>query len=160
MRIFIRKPTLPELPMAKAVSTAAFESLRSIYRPTAETLARQPVRTRMGTRLIAILNGEIVGTVQYDCHEKHVHIIGLAVHPNHQKKGIARQLVQHIVDLAPGLGYNTVVLDTIRETGNVKIFQRMGFEVFEESITDDFESDQFPVLYEVKMKIRLKSGRR
>ncbi len=66
--------------------------------------------------------------------------------------GIARRLIDWVADYAPTLGHDLVVLDTIKETGNVPLFEKLGFCVFHEGVTTSFVSDKFPELHEVKMK--------
>jgi predicted N-acetyltransferase YhbS len=150
--IAIRKATDADVDDVAAVFAAAFEPLRSIYRPTAEVAARQPQRAQAGTRLVAEVAGRLVATVQFDSHQEHVHIMGLAVHPDFQRMGIAGRMIDWIESQARSLGHNLVVLDTIKETGNVSVFEKLGFRVYNEEITSDFESDTYPVLHEVKME--------
>ena len=45
-----------------------------------------------------------------------------------------------------------MILHTVRETGNVDVFQRLGFLVESEELTTLFESDRFSALSEVVMK--------
>jgi predicted N-acetyltransferase YhbS len=150
--ITIRSATTADADDVAAVFEAAFAPLRSIYRPTGEAAARQGERGKAGVRLVAELDGRVVGTVQFDSHEKHVHVIGLAVHPAFQRKGVARRLLDWIVDYAPTLGHHVVVLDTIKETGNVPLFEKLGFRVFDERVTIEFESEIHSELHEVKME--------
>lgn len=151
-QITIRTTTAADVDDAAEVFHAAFAPLRSIYRPAGEVAARQAERAREGIRLVAEVDRQVVGTVQFDSHEEHVHVIGLAVHPAFQRLGIARRLIDWIVARAPAFGHNVVVLDTIKETGNVPLFEKLGFRVFAESITSCFESDTYPELHEVKME--------
>ena len=148
----IRKSTSDDDDVVSSVFEAAFASLRSIYRPGPSIANRQVARASEGTRLVAELDGEVVATVQFDSHQNHVHVIGLAVHPDYQRIGVARYLLDWIVAHAPTLGHDVVVLDTIKETGNVALFEKMGFSVFDEQVTECFESDTFPQLHEVKMQ--------
>lgn len=150
--ITIRNATADDADDVVAVFEAAFAPLRSIYRPTGQVAARQADRPTEGTRLVAEFNGQIVATVQFDSHKKHVHVIGLAVHPDFQRMRIARRLIDWIVDHASTLGHNLVVLATIKETGNVPLFEKLGFRVFQEDVTTCFVSEEYPELHEVKME--------
>jgi GNAT superfamily N-acetyltransferase len=128
--------------VALEVFNAAFAPLRSIYRPIGEVAARQGERAKEGTRLVAEIERCIVGTVQFAVHEKHVHIIGLAVHPDFQGIGVARCLIKWVVARTPGLGHNIVAVDTIKETGNVAFFEKIGFHVVHENVATWCESDE------------------
>ncbi|WP_232105544.1 GNAT family N-acetyltransferase [Gimesia panareensis] len=135
-----------------AISEAAFAPLRSIYRPTGAAIARQAERAQMGTRLVAESEGTLAATVQYDQHADHVHVIGLAVHPDYQRRGIAGCLLEEICQRAILLAQPAVVLDTIKETGNVPLFEKLGFRVTHEEVATWCVSETYPVLHEVKME--------
>lgn len=126
--ITIREATADDAVAVTEVSSAAFAPLRSIYRPTSEAIARQAERTKRGeagTRLVAEIAGRVVGTVQFANNHQHIHVIGLAVSPDFQRLGVARRMLEWIVALATSLGRNRVVLETIKETGNVPLFENL-----------------------------------
>ena len=150
--ITIRQAEDDDTRQVAAVFNAAFAPVRSIYRPTGELAARQAERAKEGTRLVAAVDGQVVGTVQFDCHKEHVHVIGLAVHPEFQRMGIARRMIDWIVAETRSLGHSLVVLDTIKEAGNVPLFEKLGFSVFCEGVTKCFVSEEYPELHEVKME--------
>lgn len=108
---------------------AAFQPLRSIYQPTRQTIERQAIHRNQGNRLIGEADGRMAGTVQYDVHPDRLHAMGLAVHPDYQRMGLARLLLQSIEERARLTGRPHVVLNTIQETGNVPIFEKLGFQV-------------------------------
>jgi len=91
--ITIRKATGDDVEHVAAIFAAAFAPLRSIYRPTDEVVARQTEHAKEGTRLVAEVEEQVVATVQFDRHKEHVHVIGLAVHPDFQRMGIARRMI-------------------------------------------------------------------
>jgi len=150
--ILIREANSADAAEVAAVLEASFTPLRSIYRPTADTLTRQTKHRWEETRLVAELEGHVVATVQYDQHETHLHVLGLAVHPDFQRKGIAGCLLDRIVADASQLGLQTVVMETIRETGNVPIFEKLGFRIVQENIAAWCVSETHEQLYFVTMK--------
>jgi predicted N-acetyltransferase YhbS len=131
---------------------AAFATVRSVYRPTREAVARQAERANEGTRLVAEIGGRVVGTVQFDLHDEHIHLMGLAVRPEFRRRGVARRLIEWVTAHAPSLSRDVVALDTIRETGNVPVFERLGFRVVGETVARWCESDRFAELHDVKME--------
>jgi len=153
--ITIRECSHSELTEALVVLKLAFDTVRSIYHPTGKIAKGQADRAREGTRLIALINQQIAGTVQLANHQNHAHVIGLAVHPAFRQQGIARQLIQHSLQYAREWNHDTIVLETIKETGNIPLFEKLGFQVSHERITDDFASKQFERLHEVRMELRL-----
>lgn len=150
--ITIREAEVDAAADVREVSDAGFARLRSVYRPTREAVARQAERAKEGTRLVAEIEGRIVGTVQVARHKDHVHLIGLAVHPGFQRMGVARRMIEWVVARAPALGYNIVALDTIKETGNVALFERMGFRVVDEEVANWCVSDDYGELHDVRME--------
>lgn len=61
-------------------------------------------------------------------------------------------LKDSIVARAPEAGHDIVVLDTIRETGNVPIFEKIGFRAFSEETTNELVSEKHATLHEVRME--------
>lgn len=150
--ILIREAKPADAAEVTTVFETAFAPLRSLYRPTGAALARQAERAQAGTRIVAEIDGTIVATVQYDLHADHIHVIGLAVHPDFQRKGIARQLLDWICIRAKNLGQSAVVLDTIRETGNVPLFEKLGFRVVHEEKATWCISDTYQEVHDVKLQ--------
>ncbi|QDU17031.1 putative acetyltransferase [Gimesia maris] len=150
--ILIREATPADAAAATAVFEAAFAPLRSIYQPTGAALASQAERAQVGTQIVAEIDGTIVATVQYDLHDNHIHVIGLAVHPDFQRKGIARQLLDWICIQAKNLGQPAVVLYTIRETGNVPLFEKLEFHITHEETATWCVSETYRELHDVKLE--------
>lgn len=150
--ILIREATPADAAEVTTVFETAFAPLRSIYRPTDAALACQAERAQTDTRLVAEFDGKIVATVQYDLHAEHVHVIGLAVHPDFQHKGIARRLLDWIYMRAKELELPAVVLDTIRETDNVPLFEKLGFRVVHEETAIWCVSEAYREVHDVKLE--------
>ena len=148
LRVLIREATEDDANSAEEVAESAFAPLRSVYRPTGDAIARQIERAQEGTRLVAEFGGRIIATVQFAVHEKHVHVIG----PEFQRRGIGRQLIERIVRLAPSLERRVVALDTIRETGNVSLFEKLGFRVIRETVPTWCTSEKHAELHDVMME--------
>lgn len=151
-RILIREAIPDDAIDVSEVFAAAFAPLRSIYRPTSEAEARQAERANEGTRLVAEINQQIVGTVQFASHTKHVHVIGLAVHPDFHRRGVARRMIEWIVTRTPSFGHNIVALETIKETGNVPMFEELGFKVVREAVATWCISDNYTKVHDVTME--------
>jgi ribosomal protein S18 acetylase RimI-like enzyme len=138
-----------------AVVASAIATLRQTYRPTRAAIERKAARAHALTRLVAVTDGEIVGTVEYEVAGDRVHVIGLGVLDAHRGRGVARRLIDELVDIAAGAGARVLSLYTIRETGNVPVFERLRFAVAAEKPAADCESDRHARLIEVFMERRL-----
>ena len=118
-----------DLCAAERVAADAFAHLRQLCRPSPDAVARKHEMESRLTRLVALDGSEVVGTVQYRIDEDRLHIIGLAVAPPRQRQGIARALVSHLLHIARDHRCRALSLYTIEETGNVHVFERLGFTV-------------------------------
>lgn len=122
--IEIRIATQSEFAEASAMSRIAFAEVRQIYTPIAPIPKTNPAAF---TRIIARDAEKIVGTLQFEPRENALQIRGLAVHPEHRRLGIARQLIDFVAAEAKSRSLPALTLHTIKETGNVAIFERLGF---------------------------------
>jgi GNAT superfamily N-acetyltransferase len=130
----------------------ANQSLRHIYRPTKAARAGKSLLDRELKRIVALVDDQVVGTVQYRIVGNCLHLVGLAVHPEYQRRGIARRLVESLDALARQFCLHKLSLYTIRETGNVPIFERLGFRAVAEKPDELAESDTHDQLIEVYME--------
>jgi ribosomal-protein-alanine N-acetyltransferase len=78
--------------------------------------------------LIARLNGEVVAFCNYWVVADEIQILNVATHPAHRRKGIARQLLEFIIQLAPQQSIATLTLEVRK--GNVSaqaLYYKLGF---------------------------------
>ena len=150
--ILIREATSADADEVAAVFEAAFAPVRLTYRPTAETLASQRDHSWNETRLVSVIDEQIVATVQFDLHDAYLQVLGLAVHPEFQRRGIAGCLLDWISDHAVNLDRPTVILKTIKETGNVPLFEKLGFYIVSEVLATWCVSEIHDQLYCVTME--------
>jgi ribosomal protein S18 acetylase RimI-like enzyme len=150
--LLIRNARAGDLAAARDVAALAFESVRSIYRPSEEAYVRRPARGRRYKRLVALIDGRLVGTVQYTVEDGRLHIVGLATHPDYRRRGVARGLIGHLEALGKRLHLRALSLSTIGETGNPALFERMGFATCLEEPAADVISPRGDALTEVYME--------
>jgi GNAT superfamily N-acetyltransferase len=149
--ITVRPATPQDIEAAQEVAALATETLRETYRPIPNPPG-DGIGSPVLTRIVAEVEGRIVGTVQYGVKGSRLHVIGLMVHPDHRRKGVARAILESLAGTARDLGTTHLSLYTIRETGNVPIFERMGFAVVREEAAAWAESDRFDALTDVYME--------
>lgn len=148
--IEIRKAQPSDLAAAEEVSRRAFEPLRKIYRPTKDHKAREREQSPKLDVVVALSEGQVVGTTRVRIDPAYYFVIGLAVDPDLRCRGIARSMLEWLANEAAETGRG-LALATVRETGNVDIFRRLGFEVVKQEVATWCESDQFDVLHDVYM---------
>ncbi len=155
--ITIREANAEDITSANAVFKKAFEPLRSIYRPTAQAAVSRTRYIKESNRLVAEINSQIVGSVELLSEGKCLHVIGLAVLPEFQRMGIAHYMIESIICRAKRDGHNIVALNTIKETGNVSLFNKMGFNIIRENIATWCTSDLHAEIHEVRMERKIET---
>ena len=143
----------------RLVMDSAVATLRQTYRPTQRAIENKTQRILNCQRLVATIDDRVVGSVQYSFDIHCVSIIGLDVHTDYRKKGVAHSLISHIKKIGMKEKALSLKLHTIKETGNVGVFKRLGFKVASERIDDLFESDKFDTLTDVEMIMELPNSR-
>ena len=136
----------------------ATEDLRKVYRPTAVALQQRAALDPQLRHLVAVVTGLLVGIVHYKIEDDQLSFLGLAVHPGFRRRGIAAALVAELEAICRRNDCRALTLWTVRETGNVEIFQRLGFAAEFEEPSRLFESDTFPSLSEVFMRKEARNG--
>ncbi|MCW9014470.1 MAG: GNAT family N-acetyltransferase [Gammaproteobacteria bacterium] len=137
--IKVRKQIDADAAAVKFIVAVATDELRSIYRPV-KNKAQKDIEKSVS--VVAIINESVVGTAEYLVNKNNILVRGLAVSPVHRRQGVARAIIAHVMSGAQKAGRAEVVLSTIRETGNVDAFLRMGFSVASEAISETFEGVQ------------------
>lgn len=136
-----------------AVAQRAERALRAVYRLTAEVVRASEARAGSRRQLVAEYDREIVGIVSYENRGDGLHLQALAVEPSWQRRGIARALVMHLVKLARSVGAARLSLYTVIETGNIPIFERLGFHVVSTQPASGLEAVSTSTLMEAYMEM-------
>ncbi|MHC4777160.1 MAG: GNAT family N-acetyltransferase [Planctomycetota bacterium] len=134
------------------VSAAAFATLRALYRPGPRAIAARTKLRPKPARIVAIRDGQIIGTAGYRLLDRALSIIGLGVLPEHRRQGVASAMLDHLGRLALQCGADRLTLHVIAQTGNVALFEGFGFKVVNSRPAGDFLSDVFDSLTEVRME--------
>ena len=71
----------------------------------------------------------MVGTVSFAISDERLRVIALAVLPECQRRGVARALINRLQVIARNRKCRALALYTVAETGNVPIFERLGFRL-------------------------------
>ena len=134
------------------VVNSAMAILRKIYRPGPDARSARSELAACLNRLVAVADGEIVGTTQYYSEGDAICVLGLMVRSDCQRMGVSRALIAHLAVLARNGDKQKLRARTIKETGNVPVFQRLGFVVTAEQPDTLFVSDLFSCLTEVDLE--------
>ncbi|MBA3997863.1 MAG: hypothetical protein C0489_04085 [Candidatus Accumulibacter sp.] len=142
-------------PVGLIVSSCTHE-LRMIYapKPDAGTDAGSVFQSRhRSSRIVAVDDaGTIAGVAECVGRAAALYVQGIAVAPTHRRCGVATNLLAHCASLAASAELPFLEIATIKETGNVEIFLRLGFIVIDERVSECFWSyDRQPVT-EVRLR--------
>ncbi|MBE3766486.1 GNAT family N-acetyltransferase [Vibrio parahaemolyticus] len=123
-------------PSLLSLSNTSFSELRKIYRPTSEAQRNQASSTNEWTCLGYYLNHHLVGIIKVKLSGKTLNLSTLVVMPEYRKKGVARSLILEAERMS-----NAGLLSVwcVEQTGNVEIFEALGFKVAERIESDIFE---------------------
>ncbi len=150
--VTIRIAQSSDLDMARSLTRESFQSVRGVYRPRPKSIRNPNSHAIDETKLIASLDNQDVGTATLIVRGDVLCVVGLGVLTPFRGRGVARQLLHRASAEARAQGCTTVRLQTIRQTGNEVIFQKLGFHWVHEETARWCVSDRFDVLHEVTME--------
>lgn len=133
------------------VTAAATRILRQTYRPVPRPPAL-PSAMPPTKALVLLLEGEIIGVVEYLRRNDALHVTGLAVDPAHHRQGAARRLLEAVAEVARDRDLTRITLATIEETGNLPLFLKLGFAETARNPASRFESDRHDALTEIHLE--------
>ena len=149
--ITTRQATPNDAQEVQSVMDAAFASVRDVYRPKPDAVPTSENADLDTETIVALVVGEMAGAVCVYSEGAALHVSQLAVVPKLRKRGVARALLQSVNDAAIQRGVIKLRLNTIQETGNVAIFQRLEFTVDTTTEATWCISERFPQLHDVSM---------
>ena len=151
----IREMTDDEAESVREVNAESVATLRKVYRPAQAALSRKAKRKNLRTALVCVSKGKIVATVEYEGDSDTLHVLGPMVLPAYRRKGIARLLMDHLAEVGRKHGMHALSLNTIKQTGNVQVFSKLGFRAVRECPDQWAESISGEHLVDVYMERNL-----
>lgn len=151
-QILIREPNERDRDAIAEVDALATSGLRQVYRPNQKAFDNLSRISPSLTPLVATIGTNVVGTVKYRIEGNRLYLTALSVHPSHRRRGVATALVRATARIAEERDIPYLAVHTVKETGNVTIFERMGFFTVGEQKDDFFESDVHDSLTDVYME--------
>jgi len=94
----------------------------------------------------------VLGTAEYVAKGENIYIQGVAVDPNYLRCGVCASLIEAIEAFARDAKFEKLTLCAIEETGNVAIFEKLGFRVRNRMISPSYESPRGGAVTEVEME--------
>ena len=147
--IEIRLSESSEAEHIAAVLRESFAEYEALYTPqgfaaTAPTIEQVLSRFKEGPVWVAVVGGQIVGTVSAVLHPDHLYIRGMAVLPMARGKRAGDLLLQEIERFAALNNQGCLVLNTTPFlTPAIRLYQRHGFRRTGEGVQDLFGTPLF-----------------
>ena len=137
MHITTRLAKPEDAPTVHAITQAAFDTLHGQIDPPSsahlETVEAVAFALGSGGGGIAEIAGEPVGAVRFRSADDHLYVGRVAVHPTRRGLGVARALLAFAERHAALAGLPETRLEVRRTlTGNVAMFERLGYTVVAE----------------------------
>jgi len=129
MTLVVRIATSQDTEAARRVGDEAFATVRSVYRPSPQATTNLATISPALERLVAEDGDQIVGTVRFRVLEGCLRVIALAVPPQCRRRGVARMLIDRLTVIAKDRECRALALYTVTQTGNVPIFEQLGFRL-------------------------------
>lgn len=108
------------------------------------------LRQRNCIGMVAEYNERIVGFMVYELHKDHLHVLNFAVHPDVQKQGVGRHMVEKLVSKLSHQRRNRILLE-VRETNLAAqlFFRTVGFRAIDvlRDYYDDSVEDAYLMQY-------------
>jgi len=132
--IEVREAEPQHRPETARLARRVNEGIRKVYQIQSD-LGWRKSGSAERIQLVATLGDAVVGAASLAHRGERTHLLGLYVDPDYKGFGVAGRLVEAVTRLARQRGAKCLTLATLRETGNVPLFERLGFEVVEEHET-------------------------
>ena len=145
--------------IVSSIVDEAFQSVRKVYNPRSSAVPVDKDDAYEARSIVALINDVSVGSAIIYAEPQSLRISQLAVLPNYQRRGVASQLILFAGRAACDLGLTELRLNTIEETGNVTVFQKLGFSIVGTSEATWCTSDRFSKLTDVEMSRQLNLGK-
>ncbi len=120
MSITIRPLVEADLPAADRILQAAFERSHSFTPMLRMNGAAQP-----GNQCVAVIDGKVVATVGAVDYGRFAYVALMGVDPAYHRRGIARQMMDHVLARLDGRGCPIVLLDATE--GGAALYEQIGF---------------------------------
>ena len=112
--LILREATEQDIPTIVAVTRAAFEEYCGVLEPPSgahkETVENIREKLAGGRSVLAVLGGEVVGSVYYSAAPEYVYLGRLAVLPAYRNRGVGGALIDYVEQKARELGRSRVRL--------------------------------------------------
>ncbi|HAS6281742.1 GNAT family N-acetyltransferase [Vibrio vulnificus] len=132
------------------LSERCFDELRQVYRPTEVAVSNKNSAKSEWSCFGFHVDEVLVGVVEAKQVGSELQLSSLAVAPSFRQKGVARKLIDFVVTQFKSI--NSVSVWCVEQTGNVAVFEALGFNVVQRFDSDFFILSDGSKAVEVQLK--------
>lgn len=147
----VRKYRDEDFSSIQSIVTAATKELRLVYAPKDQCRINTNENLKPLKYVAINSDGLLVGVAEYIQTSNIFYVQGIAVRSSSRQAGVARDLLSYISAVASREQVVTIEIKTIEETGNCKIFERLGFVASSRMQSERFIGKQGQPVTEVIM---------
>lgn len=122
----VRQSTEHDLKNLQPVNSSAKETLRKFYQRIESIQQLEDFPT---TLIVAEINGQLVGRCEYRIISNELYFLSLGVLGSYRKQGVLRKMFEFLESIAAREICKKITCETIEETGNREIFEKLGMIV-------------------------------
>lgn len=117
-------------PMVAADLDAVLEIESGFPAPwTRDMFVQELTQPENSAQWVATWRSRVIGYALWWCVADEVHIVNLAVHPHHRRRGVARQLLGTAFDAARDRGLTLATLEVrVHNGAAIALYESMGFQ--------------------------------
>lgn len=138
-------------PGADEAWASAMVTLRKTYRPIPGFLDDWTPPSDL-TRIVALIDGRVVGTTIYYIEDDHLHLMRFGTHADFRGQGVGRAMVEFLEEVARKMGLRRLSVYTVKECGVVPVYEKLGFTALREEPAKWAESDKYESLTDVYLE--------
>ena len=105
--------------------------------------------------LVAFLNQVAIGTILFSIDNEILNVYGLSIHEDYRRRGFAKELGNYLLNFAKEKNLKAIRCNTMKETGNVEIFQEFGLAIINEKTSILCEGLNGEPIIDVQMELKL-----
>lgn len=130
------------------INSSAKETLRKHYQRIESVMQIEDFPT---TLVIAETKGQLVGRCEYRINYKELYFLSLGVLISYRKQGVLRKIFEFLESVAKQEKCNRITCETIEETGNREIFEKLGMVVSNRSRSMKYHAPDGGPVHEILM---------
>ncbi|MDF4972384.1 GNAT family N-acetyltransferase [Vibrio parahaemolyticus] len=120
-----------------SLTKIAFDELRTVYKPTELARKQKSQSSETWESFGYFLGKNLAGCLEAKITNEVMNVRSLAVAKDYRRQGIARKLIDGV--LSEFTAVKTISVWCVEQTGNVTVFEQLGFKVTQRLCSELFE---------------------